>query len=185
MEMNVSEAKSSLRKTILQGRSNAKPSQSSRAIASNLLELCTRLNSKTVGVYLSFGSEPDSREFISLASSNGITLAAPRITSGNQMEFALLDGRTIKSQLGFDEPTGEMISSDLLDLIITPALAVSKTGIRLGRGAGYYDRYLENSRAEVAAVVYTTEVLEQVPSQAHDHKVDYIVTQDGILQCHS
>lgn len=185
MEMNVAEAKSSLREAILRGRSANQPSQSSKAIAAHLLSLCTQLDSKVVGVYLSFGSEPDTREFIDLAISNGITIAAPRITSGNQMEFAYLDGIPVKSHLGFDEPTGKLISSDYLDLIIAPALAVSKTGTRLGRGAGYYDRYLGNYRAKVAAVVFATEVLEQVPSQAHDHKVDYIVTQDGILQCHS
>ena len=184
MEMNVAEAKSSLREAILRGRSANQPSQSSKAIAAHLLSLCTQLDSKVVGVYLSFGSEPDTREYIDLAISNGITIAAPRITSGNQMEFAALEGLTVKRQLGFEEPTGDVVSADLLDLIIAPALAVSESGARLGRGAGYYDRYLESYRAKVAAVVYANEVLDEIPSQAHDQSVDYIVTPDGILHCH-
>lgn len=185
MEMNVSEAKTALRKSILQTRTKLDPTETSNALATHLVGLCQLLRAKVVGIYLSFGSEPDTKAFIALAASAGITLAAPRITATNQMEFARFDGSSRQGLHGFAEPTGEVVALDSLDLVIAPALAVTKSGIRLGRGAGYYDRYLEKSKAKVAAVVYANEILDEVPSQAHDQSVDYIVTQDGILQCAS
>lgn len=183
MEKNVAEAKTQLRLEMLEARSNISSEARSQDLAHHLLSLCERLSAKTVGVYLSFGQEPDTWQFVRQALLAGVSLAAPKVTGNSEMDFYKYDGTTLKSSFGFEEPTGPLVSPAELDLIIAPALAASRSGKRLGRGAGFYDRYLNKSSTPVAAVVFSTEVLDFVPSQGHDQSVDYVVTPDGVLIC--
>ena len=64
---------------------------------------------------------------------------------------------------------------------VVPALAVSRDGVRLGRGGGYYDRALAHARpgAVLVAVVFDDELLDEVPAEAHDHRVTAVVTPSG------
>jgi 5-formyltetrahydrofolate cyclo-ligase len=75
------------------------------------------------------------------------------------------------------EPTGSAILTSDLELILIPALAVDVLGNRLGKGRGFYDRWLvEVASTNLFAVVFDPEVLELVPSEPHDRKVNGIVT---------
>jgi 5-formyltetrahydrofolate cyclo-ligase len=96
------------------------------------------------------------------------------------MDFARLEGATESSELGFLQPVGEVIEPDGLDLIIAPALSVDAFGNRLGRGGGFFDRYLEKFEGPVAAVVYEHELVPELPSQSHDRPVQYAITPTGI-----
>lgn len=66
------------------------------------------------------------------------------------------------------------------DLIVVPGLAFTKEGERLGRGAGYFDRYLENFKGTRVGVCFELQLREQLPSEGHDEKVDVVVTEAGI-----
>jgi 5-formyltetrahydrofolate cyclo-ligase len=96
------------------------------------------------------------------------------------MEFALLQGPTESTALGFLQPIGEIVEPGELDLIIAPALCLDEKGNRLGRGGGFFDRYLAEFSGSVAAVVYDHELLEAIPHEAHDKAVHYAVTQSRI-----
>jgi len=181
MTENVSEAKSSLRTQVLTKRSAVLASDTANAIGSQLLKLCEQLGARNVGVYLSFGSEPVTDVFVIGAKSAGITLFAPRTGAESSMEFARLEGATESNKLGFLQPVGEKIEADELDLIIAPAISVDAFGNRLGRGGGFFDRYLDNFEGPVAAVVYEHELVPELPSQSHDRPVQYAVTPTGIL----
>jgi 5-formyltetrahydrofolate cyclo-ligase len=72
-------------------------------------------------------------------------------------------------------------------LVVVPALAVDRTGNRLGRGGGGYDRALARRRdragtgpGAVVAVVFADELLDEVPTQPHDQPVDAILTTGGL-----
>ena len=67
-------------------------------------------------------------------------------------------------------------------LAIIPALAVDAKGIRLGKGKGFYDRALLKFEPTppIVAVVFDSEILNQVPAEAHDQPVDAAVTPTGI-----
>lgn len=182
MSENVAEAKALLRSTSLSNRSSDLADSTAREFASNLLRLCSDLGAKTVGVYLSFGSEPVTDEFVVLAHAAGIELAAPRIGPESSMEFGLLLGTFQTSALGFLPPIGEIVEPAKLDLILAPALSVDQAGVRLGRGGGFFDRYLENYQGPVAAVVYDQELVGVLPSESHDRPVDFAVTQSGIYK---
>jgi 5-formyltetrahydrofolate cyclo-ligase len=176
----VSDAKSRLRTQVLANRSIELASDTAGQIGSQLLDLCGQLGARSVGVYLSFGSEPATDAFVVAAKAAGISLAAPTTGPNSSMEFALLEGPTKSSELGFLQPIGEIVEPDELDLIIAPALSVDSFGNRLGRGGGFFDRYLEHFNGPVAAVVFEHELVSTIPSEAHDKPVQYAVTPSKI-----
>jgi len=173
----VSEAKKALRVRILAARSESLARLTSGQFAEQLLALSVKQNLKRIGCYLSFGTEPATDSFIELAKAEGIEIACPRIDSEGHMVMAVLESETKPSALGFKEPTGQVVHPGDLELIIVPALAVDHKGIRLGRGAGYFDRYLEQYKGSTVGLVYDAEFLPAVPSEAHDVPVSQVVTE--------
>jgi len=177
----VSEAKKALRVQILANRSENLASQTKDLFAKSLLEHAIKQNLVIIGCYLSFGSEPATDSFIELAKAEGVEVACPRIASDGQMVMAILESETRPSELGFREPTGKVVGPRDLDMIIVPALAIDYKGQRLGRGAGYFDRYLEQYKGPAVGLVYDAEFLPEVPSQTHDAPVSHVVTQSRII----
>jgi len=172
MGMNVSEAKQSLRSEILSRRKST--TNAEEIFAKKLLDLCQQIGAKSVGCYLSFGTEPATGAFIEIAMASGIQIACPRTKDNGSMVFALLEDRTNTSNLGCMEPTGQEVAE--LDLIVVPALAVNNEGERLGRGAGYFDRYLESFKGKSVALVFDSEIIDSLPVESHDKPVDYLIT---------
>jgi 5-formyltetrahydrofolate cyclo-ligase len=87
--------------------------------------------------------------------------------------------------LGIPEHEGELLGPAALegcDLLFLPAVAVDHAGHRLGRGAGYYDRALADVRAPLCALVFTHELLPEIPHEPHDVPVQMAVTPDGLFR---
>lgn len=178
----VSEAKKALRVQILANRKGDLARQTSGQFTESLLALSLKQNLKRIGCYLSFGSEPSTDSFIQLAKAEGIEIACPRINADGHMVMAALESGTTSSALGFREPTGKVFEPTELDLIVVPALAIDFQGQRLGRGAGYFDRYLEHYAGPTVGLIYDAEFLPKVPSEAHDAPVSQVVTQSRTVQ---
>lgn len=72
-----------------------------------------------------------------------------------------------------------------IELVVTPALAYDLKGNRLGRGGGYYDRFLasEGLDSRVCGIGFDQQVVESVPSDGYDMKVEYLVTEKGVKLC--
>jgi 5-formyltetrahydrofolate cyclo-ligase len=177
----VSEAKKALRAQILGARSKNLSSQTSHQYAESLIALSLQQNLKRIGCYLSFGSEPETDTFIELAQAEGIEIACPRIDADGSMVMAVLESETMPSELGFREPTGKVVEPKDLELIVIPALAIDFQGQRLGRGAGYFDRYLEQYKGPTVGLVYDAEFLPEIPSETHDLPVSLVVTQSRTI----
>jgi 5-formyltetrahydrofolate cyclo-ligase len=173
----VSEAKKALRVQILAQRSKNLASQTQDQFAKSLIELVKDGQLTRIGCYLSFGAEPATDSFIELARAKGIEIACPRVEPNGHMVMAILESTTTSSGLGFREPTGKEIEPRELDLVIVPALAIDYQGARLGRGAGYFDRYLEHYQGPTVGLVYDAEFLPKVPSLPHDKPVSQVVTE--------
>jgi 5-formyltetrahydrofolate cyclo-ligase len=79
---------------------------------------------------------------------------------------------------GIDEPMGdeECLVEDI-DLIVVPARAFTTAGVRMGRGGGFYDRYmsLEGFRAYKVGVAFECQIFEELPSDRHDIMVDEVI----------
>ena len=91
--------------------------------------------------------------------------------------------------LGINEPTGgtEIASLAWVDVVILPALAVDRSGQRLGKGLGFYDRALAGVRRHDAkgplriALLFDDEVIDDAHAEAHDAPVDIVITPSGVL----
>jgi 5-formyltetrahydrofolate cyclo-ligase len=175
MSANVSDDKQSLRQAILAKRSVNQSSKTQSGFTQELNKLVSDLGVRSIGCYLSFGSEPSTREFISSIRGAGINLACPRVEIDGSMVFAELGESTETTKLGFEQPLGKEVPKSELDLLIIPALAIDETGERLGRGAGYFDRYLQNYRGITVAMIYESEFVSKLPTQGHDEPVNWVV----------
>ena len=144
----------------------------------DVLERC-----ECVAVYLSYGQEPSTEPLIELLRANGITVLVPRVV-GDGLELCELadDAAFEVHELGMREPTGP-VSASLPDALILPALAVDLAGHRLGKGKGYFDRYLARVPSSVLriAFVYDDDVIEDVPVESHDEPVNIIVTERRLI----
>lgn len=148
----------------------------------HLAELCIANGVTRAACYLPFGDEPDVELFLDWALDNNIEILLPKVNEDQTLSWIVFDGSTQAGILGFNEASGSSVEPKDVDLVIAPAMAVSKTGIRLGKGKGFYDRALPKFQPAppVAAVVFEDELLDSVPSEPHDHPIDAVVTPAGI-----
>ncbi len=81
-----------------------------------------------------------------------------------------------RGALGIKEPEGEIWDQiSTLDLIIVPGIAYDLSGNRLGRGKGYYDRFLSTIMAYKIGICFDFQIFESIPMQPHDSKVDEVI----------
>lgn len=81
-----------------------------------------------------------------------------------------------KSAFGVMEPEGHESLDDQIDLMLAPALSISKDLFRLGYGKGYYDQFLSKYRPKhVIGVVFHHEWVEMLPISNHDQKLDDVI----------
>jgi 5-formyltetrahydrofolate cyclo-ligase len=103
---------------------------------------------------------------------------------GRELDWAVDTGRLEPGRFGLLEPVGPRLGPDALgaaDVVVVPALAVDRAGIRLGRGGGYYDTSLVHARpdAVLVALLFDGERVEELPAEAHDRPVTAVVTPSG------
>ena len=98
--------------------------------------------------------------------------------AGENLLVCPYDGsiRLEKSSLNIYEPVSEPVEAEILDLIFVPALAVDKNNFRLGYGGGFYDRFLKTIDVITAVPIYENFVVEELPHDDYDVRVDYIIT---------
>ena len=66
--------------------------------------------------------------------------------------------------------------------MLIPTVGVSKSGVRLGYGKGYYDGFLSLIDAVKISLTYSKQIVKSIPNDSHDVKMDLIVTEDGNVQ---
>lgn len=70
-----------------------------------------------------------------------------------------------------------------IGLVLVPGTAFDRSGGRLGQGGGYYDRFLARTRALTVGVCHDFALIARVPAEAHDARMDYILTPGALLAC--
>ena len=160
----------------------------SSALTEQLLSLTRGLGATTIGCYLSTIDEPPTRDFVERALGEGIDVLLPISREDGLLDWARFDhGGEDLDVLGMPVPTSELLGPmaiDHADLLLIPAALVDRAGNRMGWGRGYFDRTLGSMghRPPVFAVVYNHEVVDEVPTEAHDQGVDGVVTPDGTIR---
>lgn len=135
-----------------------------------------------VGAYFATGSEVSTDLLISEAKRLGKIIALTR-TEGDMINFYEMSSTTelTAGRFGIMEPP-QTHPARRIDLLVVPGIAFDKKGYRLGYGKGYYDRYLAEKKPKLTiGLAYNFQLLENLPHNAHDKKVDAVATEDEIL----
>lgn len=160
-------------------------SSSDRGILSSLLSIPAFSQAKRVFAYCSVGREPDTRGLIKFCLDSEKEIALPRSYSGGRMDFALLTcpvEALPKGPFGIPQPPEALdaVEAEKGDVIIVPALCFDEGLHRLGHGGGYYDRFLENTKALSIGLCRERLVLDRIPAESFDRPVDMLVTEKKV-----
>jgi 5-formyltetrahydrofolate cyclo-ligase len=144
-------------------------------------------DARSVMIFLPIPGEIDARGIARAAWAQGKRVAVPKIRAPGLMDaveiHSLTDGLA-PGVMNILEPVDNVIlAADELDLIIAPALAFDRRGNRLGRGGGYYDRFIDrHSSALVCGLAFDVQLLDEVPRESHDEPVNMLVTNNEFLR---
>ncbi len=161
-------------------RSEADRLVASRALQAHILAIVADSAWTTISAYVPFGDEPGSPETLELLHAAGVRILLP-CTGPEDLTWAVYDGELRPGRLGILEPAGENLGPDAIaqvDAVLAPALAVDRTGTRIGYGRGYYDRALARLSADrpVLAIVYDDELVDALPRASYDRQVTHTIT---------
>jgi 5-formyltetrahydrofolate cyclo-ligase len=164
-------------------------SEATAGITAHLISLAQKTRAKSVSCYLSATDEPDTRPFLRWADEQGVRVLLPISRTDGLLDWAAATGEHDEETglFGMPEPVAELLAPTAIndvDLIIVPAACVDVSGVRLGWGRGYFDKTLGSMEncPPVYAVVFDTEVLDDVPRERHDQPVDGAVTPTRTLE---
>ena len=153
----------------------------SAAICGHILSWDRTTAAKTIFVYASMGSEVDTMGLIAGLRAMDKRVLLPRVRDGKHMDAVEYSGGILtKSNYGALEPSGKPFDAAKIDLSLAPALAVTIAGVRLGYGGGYYDRFLKRTQAHRAALCFSCQVVDSLPSNRYDIGMDSLITEHGI-----
>jgi len=160
------------------------------AVRKNLLTLEEFIDAKSVLMYVSFRSEVDTFEQLKGILCLGKKLTVPLVDS-KQKTLTLYEIKDISElepgYMGIPEPNvNEDRKVDLkdIDIVVIPGTGFDLQGNRLGYGGGYYDRLLADTDKNIpkAALAYEEQIVEVIPAEPHDMKMDIIITDERVLR---
>ena len=141
-------------------------------------------NAQQIMLYMPLGNEIGTDNMMKQSFSDGKKVVLP-ITNGETGEITpyLIDENTtfVIGAFKVREPVGASIAdATKTDVIIVPGIAFDERGARVGFGKGCYDRLLAESDAVKVGYCYEYQVSEAIADEAHDMRMDYILTEKGI-----
>lgn len=179
--------KKELRKKFIKER-NTLPEEyrikASNKIFSLLEELDLFKKAERIFVFVGFGSEIATETFIKKHLDNK-QIYVPKIVNGDMKLINITRWDSLKpGHFNVLEPEEHDYYNGSIDLVITPSIVFNKQGYRLGYGKGYYDRYFSQSNYKASiGLSYDKLLQDYVPTEDHDQKVDFIITEKGIITC--
>ena len=151
-------------------------------ISKKLKKIKTFRDAQKIGAYYPIGSEVPTQDIIQELLSDGKEVFLPRV-SGENMDFKKISDFSSLESGSFDimEPKIECETLNNLDLILVPTVGITPKGVRLGYGYGFYDRFLANHKTLTISLTLEKQVVKNIPKSDHDVLIDWIVTEDNII----
>lgn len=160
--------------------------QRSEKIKETVFNLEQFKKSKIIMFFVSFNNEIGTHDMIKAAFASK-TVIIPKVEH-NKIEPSVI--------LDFDNlvPTGKWeilepielmkIAYKNIDLVFVPGIAFDKNGYRLGYGFGYYDKFLKKvPKAVKIGLCFDFQVVDKIPREMHDVPVNFIVTEERVIEC--
>ena len=181
--------KARLRKQLLDSRDSLSQdfiNITSKQIQDNLRKVDFFRNAKSVGAYYSIGSEVKTQDILQEILKSGKEIALPKVVK-KDLVFKKINSFSDLEQGNFSvmEPKDDCKDVKKIEVIIVPAIALTRNGYRLGYGFGYYDRYLSGKKSKTIALSYSKQVIRSFPYSDHDVRIDCIVTEDEVIMSKS
>ena len=150
-----------------------------------LRELRGFREASSVFLYVGTGAEPDTAVLIPELLAAGKRVAVPLCRGGGEMEARLIGAaeELRPGRFGIPEPErgAPLLPADAIEFILVPALCFDREGFRLGRGGGYYDRYLARTHAFSAGLCRGIFLRERLGRLEHDRRVNAVITEEEII----
>lgn len=178
--------KTSLRELLLEKRDNTSFDLlkiASEKIQKRLKKIYAFKNAQKIGVYYPIGSEILTQDIIQELLSNAKEVFLPKVI-GNKIDFRRITDFSSLEKGSFDimEPKEDSKPDNKLDVILVPTVAITPEGVRLGYGHGFYDRFLAENETTTISLTLEKQIVKNIPRTEHDKIIDWIVTEDKILQ---
>lgn len=188
MNSSLDEDKKQIRKLVKQHKSAysfAELAQKSATILTNLNSIEEIQQAKTILSYWSLNDEVHTFEWNIEQYRKGKTILLPSV-EGNDLIIRRFEGEESlveQPPFGIKEPTGK-IFDDLqqIEIVIVPGIAFDIQFNRLGRGKGYYDRFLKKIKCLKIGTCFDFQLFDRIPHDEHDIKMDMIVCESKIIR---
>ena len=188
--------KQSIRKNIQSLREQIPPDSRaahSAAITERLLHLEAYRKASAVLGYMNLGAEYASELWIQQVITAGKKLALPRVNQlTNQLDLYWVvdpENQLAPGLWGIREPIIErcerLVTLNEVEFALLPGVAFSRNGARLGYGGGFYDKLLAHTThmPVLASAAFSLQIMERIPQEATDVKVEWLVTENETIDC--
>jgi 5-formyltetrahydrofolate cyclo-ligase len=152
----------------------------SEQIVARIRDLKVYQNAHIIGIYVPIGSEADPRTLLKDTTKQ---FCYPKITDPKtvRMEFRFDTGTMTEGPFHTKEPLGAAVNPADIDLLIVPGLGFSLTGVRIGYGKGYYDRYLKDFPNSMIGMAFSKQIVPTLPQEAFDVLFSTVITDKEVL----
>jgi 5-formyltetrahydrofolate cyclo-ligase len=185
--------KNEVRKELLRKRDRIPPEVrkvKNRLIRERLLSLDEFKNASVIFFFASFRTEVDTTELIKTSLSAEKRVVLPKVEKDRQelLLYEIRDfGELSPGYMDIPEPPvrERRMSINDVDLVIIPGAGFDISGSRIGYGGGYYDRLLAGLQKTVPVIApaFEEQVVDALPSEPHDIRVQMIVTDSRLIRC--
>ena len=178
--------KNALRELLLERRDNTSFDLlkiASKKIQKRINKVYAFKDAKKIGLYYPIGSEILTQDIIQELISKGQEVFLPKVI-GKNIEFRKIkDFSSLESgNFGIMEPKEDCQVDNYLDIIVVPTVGISPSGVRLGYGHGFYDKFLEKKDALTISLTLEKQIIKNIPKSEHDISIDWIITEDRMFQ---
>ncbi len=185
---DLAQAKRELRQAVI-ARRDALPepnrTEASRLIRSRLLALPVVQAAESLFIFISYSTEVDTHPLITTLLEAGRRIAVPKIVDKTTMLSVPMTGweGLEPNRMGILTPVSSEHDLGPFDVAITPGVAFTTAGERLGYGRGYYDRWFANHAVGTkVAIGFEAQIVDALPTDEYDQPVDIIVTEQRLIR---